>query len=537
MSIVLEMIGGLGLFLFGLQMMASGMQKAAGDRLRRFLEAVTSRPWMAVITGAVVTVLLQSSSTTTVMVVGFSNAGIMALSQAAGTIMGSNVGTTVTAQVISFDIAVVIFPAVGVGALVNFFGTRRLYKYLGQALLGFGLLILGMSVMSEAMRPLKDVEAFQNMLVVFSDYPLLGVLGGAIFTALLQSSSAATGVIIALSDIEGLIDIRSALPLIVGTNLGTCITAILASLGTNLAARRAAAAHVIFNLIGIVLILLLLRPFTDLVLQTAETVPRQAANAHTIFNVMNTLVVLPFFVYFNALIKRLVPGEEKEIEVGARYLDRLMLKTPAAAIGAARKEVLRMARITRDMVQDAMEAFLNNDLKKIPHVNQMEEMVDGLEQEITIYLSELSQHSLARHQSNAVSRLAMATNDIERIGDHATNILQLTETKIEDKLPFTDDALRELDQLYKRIDGMMEKVIQAFETENAELAREVIKEDDYVDQMEHELRQNHIARINTKRCYPYSGVVYLDILSNFERIGDHATNLAEAVTGVKEEEM
>ena len=528
MHVAVELLGGLGIFLFGLQMMSSGMQKAAGDRLRRILEALTSRPWLAVITGAVVTVLVQSSSTTTVMVVGFSNAGIMGLSQAAGTIMGSNVGTTVTAQVISFDIGTIIYPAIGIGALVNFFGRRRLYKYLGQALLGFGLLILGMTTMSDAMRPLKELEAFQELLITFSDIPILGVLGGAIFTALLQSSSAATGVIIALSDV---VTIEAALPLIIGTNLGTCFTVVLAGLGSNLAARRAAAAHVVFNLLGIVVVLLLLDPFTSLVLSTHSEVARQAANAHTIFNVFNTLLVLPFFPYFTALIKKLVPGEEmKIVEQGSRHLDRLMLKTPAAAIGAARKEIIRMSNITREMVQEATQAFLHNDSKIIPHVNQLEELVDDLEKEITIYLSELSQHSLARHQSEAVSRLALATNDIERIGDHAQNIVQLTEAKIEDKLPFSEEALEELNKLYQKIDLMLEKAIYSFESEDAKLAEEVIKDDDEVDDMEKELRQHHIDRINTKKCYPYSGVVYLDILSNFERIGDHATNLAEVVS-------
>jgi len=532
-GLIAEFVGGLGLFLFGMQTMASGMQKAAGDSLRRILEALTSRPWLAVITGAIITVLLQSSSTTTVMIVGFANAGIVSLLQAAGVIIGANIGTTITAQVISqvisFDIVVIALPATGIGALVNFFGKRRLYKYFGQALLGFGLLLYGMNVMSDRMSPLKDVEFFENMLVTFSDVPLLGVLGGAIITALLQSSSAATGVIIALSSVEGLIDIKAALPLIVGTNLGTCITAYLASLGTNIAAKRVAVAHILFNFFGAIIVLFVLSPFTALVMAIPGDVTRQVANAHTIFNVLNTLLVFPFFYYFVKLVEKLVPGEEMSYKPGARYLDRLMLKTPAAAISAARQEVIRMANITRDMVNEATKAFLNNEGKKIAHVNQMEEMVDGLEKEITVYLSELSQHSMTRHQSNTVSRLAHAANDIERIGDHAQNILQLSELKIEDKLPFTEEALEELKQLYSQVDDMLERAIRSFETEDIKLAREVITDDKYIDDMEKELRQHHIDRINTKKCYPPSGVIYLDILSNFERIADHATNISEVV--------
>jgi len=525
LEIMVQLVAGLGLFLFGLQMMASGMQKAAGDKLRRILEVLTSNPFLAVMTGIIITVLLQSSSTATVMVVGFANAGIMGLSQAVGVIMGSAIGTTVTAQIVSFNIDAIAIPAIGLGALVNYYGRKRLHKYLGQAVLGFGLLILGMTIMSDVMKPFKDVEAFQNMLVAFSDIPLLGMLGGAIFTALIQSSSAAMGVIIALADV---ITIEAALPLMIGTNLGTCITAVLASIGTNLAARRAAVAHVSFNLIGIIVIMILLQPFTYLVANYLGTeVARQIANAHSVFNIFTTLLIFPLFKYFNLLVKRIVPGKEVEVRTGSKYLDRLMQKTPAAAIGAVRKEILHMAGIAQEMVHEAAEAFLKNDPKRISHVNQMEEMVDELEKEITIYLSELSQHSLTKHQSRAVSRLSLAVNDIERIGDHAQNILQLAEIKMGDKLPFTEEALSELKELYPKIESMMEKAITAFEREDVELAREVIKEDASVDDMEKKLRNHHINRLNAKKCHPHAGVVYLDILSNFERIGDHTKNLAE----------
>ena len=226
-----------------------------------------------------------------------------------------------------------------------------------------------------------------------------------------------------------------------------------------------------------------------------------------------------------------MPGEEKEVQIGSKFLDKLMLKTPAGALGATRQEIIRMAQIAREMVTEATQAFLKNDPKVIPHISQMEELVDDLEKEITIYLSQLSQHSLTQQQSNTASRLALAANDIERIGDHAENVIQLTQAKIEDKLPFSDEALEELEQLYYKIDQMMEKAIKAFQDEDVNLAQEVIEADQEVDRMEEELRQHHIDRINTKKCYPHSGVIYLDILSNFERIGDHTTNLAERING------
>ena len=343
------LIGGLGLFLFGIQMMASGMQKAAGDKLRHILEVLTSRPWMAVITGIIVTFLIQSSSTTSVMVVGFVNAGIMTLAQAVGVIIGSNVGTTLTAQIISFDIDFLALPAIGLGAFLNFFGRRRFHKYVGQAILGFGLLFLGLMTMSAGMRPLQDMSFFQEMIIAFSDYPLLGVMVAAVFTALLQSSSASTGVIISLS-LNDMITFEAAIPLILGTNLGTCITVILASVGANLAARKTAVAHVFFNVFGIILVLLLLKPFSYIILESAATIPRQVANAHTLFNVFNTLLVLVFFNKFTAVINKLVPGEEKEVEKGSKFLDRRMLKTPEPAIAGARQEIIRMGRIAREMV-------------------------------------------------------------------------------------------------------------------------------------------------------------------------------------------
>ncbi len=529
-DMIFGLLGGLGLFLVGIQMMASGMQKAAGDKLRHILEVLTSKPWMAVITGIIVTFLIQSSSTTTVMVVGFANAGIMTLSQAIGVIIGSNIGTTLTAQIISFKIDFLALPAIGLGAFLNFFGRRRFHKYIGQAVLGFGLLFLGLITMSTGMSPLQDMGFFQEMILTFSQYPLLGVMVAAVFTALLQSSSATTGVIISLS-LNDLLTFEAAVPLILGTNLGTCITVILASIGANLSARRTAAAHVFFNIFGILVVMFLLKPFSYIILETASTIPRQIANAHTIFNLFNTLVVMLFFNRFTLLIKKIVPGEEREVEKGSKFLDRRMLKTPEPAIAGARQEIIRMGRIARDMVGESIDVFMKNDSKKIRHVNQMEDLIDGLEKELNFYIADLSQHSLTQHQSLMISKLMSITNDIERIGDHAENIIQLAESKIEERLPYSEEAYNHLRELFDAVDYMLEKSIIAFEHEDMDLARKVIEKDDEVDCMEKTLRQRHIKRISEKKCHPLSGVLFLDVLSNLERIADHATNIAEATTG------
>ena len=527
-SILFSTLGGLGLFLFGIQIMASGMQKAAGDRFRRILEVLTNKPIIGVLTGILVTILVQSSSTSTVMVVGFANAGLMNLSQAISVIIGANIGTTVTAQIVSFKVGVIALPAIGIGSLLNFFGTRRFYRYLGQTILGFGLLFLGMTTMSEGMSPLRDLDSFHRLLTQFSVYPILGILCGAIFTALVQSSSASTGVIIALT-MQDLIPFHSAVPLILGTNVGTCITAILASIGANVAARRAAVAHVLFNVIGVVLALALLGPFTDIMMDTAATVPRQVANTHTIFNIMNTVIFLVFLKFFSSLVCKIVPGKDEKMDFGPKYLDSRILKTPPIAIGGAMKEVLRMAGIAREMLDESMQVFLKDDLKKIKHIEQMESLVDGLEKEINIYLAELSQHSMSKEQTKLVANLMSAANDIERIGDHAENIMQLAEIKVEEKRPFSTTALEEITEFYSMVDAMLEKAVRAFETNDHALAQEIVQEDFKVDEQEKILRKMHIDRINTKKCYPAAGVIYLDLLSNLERVGDHANNIADLV--------
>ncbi len=526
--VAVTLIGGLGLFLFGIQMMASGMQKAAGDRLRRFLEILSHRPFMGVLTGIVVTILLQSSSSTTVMVVGFANAGLIDLAQAISVIIGANIGTTVTAQILSFNIYVLAYPAIGIGSFLNFFGHRRLYRYLGQAILGFGLLFLGILTISAGVNPLKQLPAFQQLLLKFSDSPLLGVLFGALLTAVIQGSGAVTGVIIALST-QGMISLSSSIPLILGTNVGTCITAVLASIGTNITARRAALAHILFNGIGVVLAIVFIDPFIGLVARTSHTLPRQIANAHTLFNLANGVMITLLLKYFIRLVKEIIPGDESRIDLGSKYLDHRILKTPPMAIGGVKMELLRMASLAREMLADAVRSFLAGDLKKVQHIEQMEKLLNGLEKEITIYLAEVSQHALTPQQSKRIAGYMSAANDLERIGDHAHNILQLAVVKTEDRLPFSKIALQELQLIYNKVDSTFSKAIEAFEREDQNLADRVISEDDEIDEVEKKLRLSHIRRINRKSCHPSAGVIYLDVLSNLERIADHANNLAEGI--------
>lgn len=526
--IILGMLGGLGLFLFGMQMMSEGMQKAAGEKLRRILEILTSNQYIAVFTGAITTILVQSSSTTTVMVVGFVNAGLMNLNQAVGTILGANIGTTITAQMISFKLGALSLPAIAIGFALQFFSQKKSHKYAGQSILGFGILFLGMTTMSDSLKPMRDFPPFIDFLASFGSSPILGVLAGAVFTVMVQSSSASTGVIVALS-LQGLLPLSAAIPLILGTNIGTSVTAILASIGTNLTARRAAAAHVIFNVIGVIIFLVILDYFIILVEMTSPEVPRQIANGHTIFNVINTLIILPFINQFVTLIVRLVPGEEAILERGAKYLDKRILNTPAIAIGNSIKEMIRMGNLANEMFVESTKAFIEKDRNLIKSVYQKEEIVNELEKEITIYLADVSQKALTQNQSRLMSSLMHALNDIERIGDLSENIVELAEVRIDNELPFSDSAIADLTNMFNSVDNMILKSIQALEDSDVQLALEVITCEDDIDYVEKQLRKSHIARISDRKCFPLSGVVFLDIISTYERIADHARNIAQVV--------
>ncbi|HHY36500.1 MAG TPA: Na/Pi cotransporter family protein [Firmicutes bacterium] len=531
-NILFGLMGGLGLFLFGISIMAEGLQKSVGDKMRRVLEILTSIPIMGVIMGALVTAVIQSSSATTVMVVGFVNAGLMTLKQAVSVILGANIGTTITAQLVAFQLTDYALPAIGLGVLLFLFSKHRLTKYIGQALLGFGILFLGMATMSTALKPLREFPPFIDIMLSFGKYPILGIIAGALFTAIIQSSSATTSLVIVLAG-QNLVDMQGAISLVLGSNIGTTVTALLASIGTSITARRTAIAHLFFNVGGALIFLPFLGYFQEIVRLTATSLPRQVANAHTIFNVSNTLLILPFINSFVSFISRVVPGEDLVIERGLKFIDQeAILRTPPSiAITHATKEIIRMAKIAADSFQDAYKGFMENDMRSVEQVLQREEIIDDLEKEITHYLARLSQRSLTESESRQVTALLHAVNDIERVGDHTLNISQLTRTKIEERLPFSDIALTELKTMFELVADIFQKAYTAVENSDEDLAREVLKHEDKIDLMERTYRNNHIQRLNEGVCYPTSGIIYLDIISNLERIGDHSNNIAHLVMG------
>lgn len=524
-----NLLGGVGLFLFGIKLMGESLQDLAGDRMRRLISALTSSPVKGVIVGALITALIQSSSATTVMTASFVHAGLMTLKQSVGVIMGAAIGTTITAQLIAFKIQEFALPLIGFGMLFAVFGRSKRQKFIGNCIVGFGLLFVGMQTMENAMFFLRDR---QDIFLAFQHHPMLGVLAGTVLTMLVQSSSATVGLTIVMAS-QGLLTIDSAIPILFGDNIGTTITAVLASVGLNRSARQSALAHVLFKVIGVLLFLAFLGPFRQLVLLTSTDIARQLANAHTIFNVLNTLLFLPFVEPFVRLVRAIVPDDGGAILMGPRFLDRnLISASPIAAVEAVRKELVRMGLLTLDMIRDVRTAFLENDRRMIDQVLQTEKVVNELTREIMSFSTDLMQVSLPPVLSSSLSFYVNGVGDVERIGDHAENLIELYEYKIEHNLPFSDLATKEFEVMMDLSEKAVRLSVEALDTADDMKAKQVLKLEDEIDAMERDLRKRHIDRLNQGVCNPGSGVIFIDILSNLERVGDHANNIALIVKDI-----
>ncbi|MCX5702279.1 MAG: Na/Pi cotransporter family protein [Candidatus Omnitrophica bacterium] len=528
-EVIFGLVGGLGLFIYGIWVMSEGLHKACGERMRRVLHNLTGSTMRGVLVGVGVTLLIQSSSATTVMVVGFVNAGLMTLVQALGVIFGANIGTTITVQLIAFKLTDYALPLIGLGMLVMFLSKRKTHKYIGEFILGFGILFLGLKISTDAVKPLKDSPVFNNILVSFSRNPLLGVLAGAIITGILQSSAVTIGMVLGLAMIN-VIDLRAAIALVFGCNIGTCATALLASIGTGVSARRTAVAHIMFNTIGTVIFLPFLGLFQNLVSHTSGELIRQIANAHTLFNTINTIIFLPFTRAYASFITKIVKGkEEEETEYLPKYLERHLLNTPSIAIEAAIKETIRTLGLTQKMVGIAMNSFLSNDSKSLEKIARSEEAVDSLREAITNYLVELMQRELSKEDSKKIPPLIHAINDVERIGDHAENLRDLAEQKIDGKILFSDTATEELKKMYLDINNMINCSVNALKLNNVDEAKVVLEQECQINSLRDRLKDNHVRRLEQGQCKVLSGVVFLDMISNLEKIGDHLTNVAQAV--------
>lgn len=527
MDIALPVLGGLGLFLYGMNIMGTGLEKAAGERLKRLIEILTSNRLMGVIVGTVVTMIIQSSSATSVMVVGFVNAGLMNLSQAVGVIMGANIGTTVTAQLIAFDLTDIAPLAVAIGVAIWLATSKKKLKSLAEVLIGFGVLFIGMDMMGNGLKPLAGNPVLSNIMSSLND-PFLGVLVGFGLTTLIQSSSASIGLLQTLASL-GLVDINIAFPILFGDNIGTTTTAMLSSIGANRTAKRAAVMHFLFNLIGTIIFMVVLRvPIQAIVTKISPyDVKRQIANAHTLFNVINTIVLFPFANLLIKAAEKLVPGEDrKEEESGLKYLDARILETPSIALGQVVKEVYRMANIVEANFKTAYQAFVDKDQNLTQEVFNNERLINQLETDIIQYLVKLSNKPLTEKQHVQLNALIKTVNDIERVGDHSDNIAELVQIAIENDLPFSDTAVKDLETIFTKTFQAFKAASEAFYTVDFEKARETLKLEEEIDALEEEYRNNHIKRLNNMLCTPHSGVIFLDLLSNLERISDHSSNIA-----------
>ncbi|PGN05595.1 sodium:phosphate symporter [Bacillus cereus] len=534
-DMIFQFIGGLGIFLFGIKYMGDGLQQAAGDRLRDILDRFTTNPLMGVLAGMLVTVLIQSSSGTTALTVGLVSAGFMTLRQAIGVIMGANIGTTVTAFIIGIKIGEYALPIMAVGAILLFFFKNKKVHSLGQVIFGFGMLFFGLELMSAGMKPLRSLESFQELTVSMSDNPILGVVVGTVFTLIVQSSSATIGILQELFG-QGAIDLQAALPVLFGDNIGTTITAVLAAIGTSIAARRAALVHVIFNIVGTIIFTILLVPFTSLIqyFQTSLNLNPEMtiAFAHGTFNVTNAVIQFPFIAVLAWIVTKLIRGEDSAIDFKPQHLNPIFIEqSPAIALTEAQKEIIRMAEFSLHELKEANQFLNTQDKKHADMATQLEGAINNLDKKITEYLVLLSEKPLSPTDSEKHSVLAGVVGDIERVGDHVENLVELVDFQISNRVSLSDEALGELNEMLELTISTLQDSVEALTNFDTELAQTVIAKERKIDQMERVLRKRHVLRLNERSCSGDASIIFVDMVSNLERIGDHAVNIADGVLG------
>lgn len=534
LSVILGLMGGLGLFLYGMQLMSDGLEKVAGAKMRSVLEFFTKNRFMGMLVGVVFTAIIQSSSATTVMVVSFVNSGLMDLMQAAGVIMGANIGTTVTSQLISFNLSEWAPMFIMIGVVMNSFCKNRKVVRFGEVVLGFGILFMGLSTMSGSMAVLKESPAITHLLGSLENH-YLAILMGFVITAILQSSSATVGIVLLLAS-QGLLGIQICFFIILGCNMGSCVSALLASLGGKPDAKRAAWIHFLFNIAGSILILLVLTvaldPITGFIEQISGHNPaREVANAHTIIKIVEVIVLFPFIQWIVKLTYKIVPGREQAVEEEMRleYIGEKNVFSPATAVFDATKELERMGYMAVENLKRAMAGLLDLDEAKIQEVYKVEKTIDFLNEAITDYLVALNQATIPVEDAQSIGGLFHVANDIERIGDHAENVADAAKMRIEQDLDMSAQARSSLTEMLDMVVKITVYALDMFSNNNQEHMQEILDLEDQVDEMERRLQQDHVDRLTRNECTPAAGMVYSDIVSGLERVSDHATNIAFSI--------
>ena len=542
-EMLFKFAGGLGMFLYGMNIMADGLQKAAGNKMKSLLGILTGNRFLAVLVGALVTAIIQSSSATTVMVVGFVNAGLMELTQAVGVIMGANVGTTITAWLVSMnELGDMLKPEfyapvlVCVGAFFILFAKKTQRKQLGEILVGFGVLFIGLSFMSGAITPYRDAPVFANAFMVLGKNPILGILTGAVVTAIIQSSSASVGILQTLA-MNGMVNWGSAVFITLGQNIGTCITALLSGTGAHRTARRAAMIHFLFNVLGTVIF----GSFVFIIFLFNKELAQSGINSfqisvfHTIFNITNTVILFPFANFLVKLSGVLVRGQEEDedeenpLDGLKTRLDKRILESPSFAIEAAEKEVANMGMIALKNIRRAKKAIMENDSHAVEKILKWEKIINGYEEQLTEYLAEISNLSLNENQNIKVKNMLYTISDIERVGDHCENLSELAVAKIEKNLIFSETGAQDLNKMIDRVAASYEAALNARITGEVRFVEEEARFEASVNAMEKELREKHFGRLARNECNAATGVYYFDAISNLERISDHADNIAHYI--------
>ncbi len=528
---IFKLLGGLALFLYGMTKMSEGLEEAAGNKLKKILERLTSNRFLGVAVGAVITAIIQSSSATTVMVVGFVNSGLMTLKQAVWVIMGANIGTTITGQLVALDIGEIAPFITFIGVLIVMISKKQRVVCVGEIIAGLGILFMGMEYMGDAMYPLRESEAFISIMTTFSN-PLYGILAGMIFTAIIQSSSASVGILQTLA-LSGLIGFDHAVFVLFGQNIGTCITAVLASIGTNKNAKRTTVMHLSFNVIG-TLIFVPICMFSPLIEIVASWTPNnsaaQIANMHTLFNITTTLILLPFGIGLTKLAMKILPGEDTtHTEMKLKYVNEHNIGATAIAISEIYNEVGHMLSVATNNLKVAFELIIEgkDKDKNLAFVNENEEYLDYMNRELTRYISKVSAHEVPSKDAKKINALFKVTNDIERIGDHALNIAQYISIMKEDKINLSNEAKEEIIKLRKNILGSLEFLSTVDSSNLAQVVHQITIAEDAIDDMCRDFRQNQIDRMNKSICTPEACVVYSELLTDIERVSDHLLNIVE----------
>lgn len=539
--------GGLGMFLYGMHVMSDGIQRSAGEKMKNLLGILTNNRLTAVLVGALITAIIQSSGATTVMVVGFVNAGLMTLTQVVGVIMGANIGTCITAWIVSMESLGDAFKAMSptlyapliicIGAFLIMFSKKNGRKDVGNILIGLGLLFLGLDFMKNGAGEYTDLPIFTTAFQLFSANPILGIAIGMIVTAIMQSSSAAVGILQMLASTGGVVTAASAIYISLGSNIGSCVTALLSSMGTTRNAKRTAVMHLTFNIVGTILFGTVLY-IVFLFNQTLRVAPITSVGIsifHTVFNIICTILLFPFANVLVKISDIVVPKKEEAMEqkqdsnseenAALRHLDKRILESPAFAVEAASREVVHMGEITLQNTRLALEAITTQEMDMVQKVYENEKTINNLEKMLTEYLVKVNNLSLTDHQHLIVSNLFYTVNDIERVGDHTENIAEQVEYMINNQIHFSETGKKDIQDIGNTAAKAFAYSIECREKNSKEALRKVINLEDDVDTLEEDLRAKHIQRLSAGECDPSSGVVFLDIIGNLERISDHATNI------------